>query len=54
MDWQPQEEPLKQLAHCLRDSLAARDANVRVNAELVSQSMPAIPSLTGADVPSHV
>lgn len=35
MDWQPQEEPLRQLAGCLRDSLNAGNPQARVQAEQV-------------------
>ncbi|KAJ5774938.1 Armadillo-like helical [Penicillium paradoxum] len=33
MDWQPQDEPLRQLAGCLRDSLNAGNPHARVQAE---------------------
>ena len=36
MAWQPQEEPLRQLAQCLRDSLSGHDPNARKNAGEVS------------------
>ncbi|KAF2104281.1 ARM repeat-containing protein [Rhizodiscina lignyota] len=35
MAWQPQEEPLRTLAHYLRDSLSGHDKNAQKNAELV-------------------
>jgi hypothetical protein len=37
MDWQPQDEPLRQLASCLKDSLNGQDQSVRKQAEEVSQ-----------------
>lgn len=36
MSWQPQDEPLRQLAQCLKDSLSGHDQSVRKNAEIVS------------------
>lgn len=36
MAWQPQAEPLNQLAQCLRDSLSGHDPTAQKNAELVS------------------
>jgi len=36
MAWQPQEEPLRQLAQCLKDSLSGHDKTAQKNAELVS------------------
>ncbi|KAJ5578562.1 uncharacterized protein N7459_007526 [Penicillium hispanicum] len=33
MDWQPQDEPLRQLACCLRDSLNGQDQSIRRQAE---------------------
>jgi len=38
MSWQPQDEPLRQLAQYLCDSLSATDRNVQKNAELVRTS----------------
>ncbi|KAJ5226296.1 hypothetical protein N7468_007521 [Penicillium chermesinum] len=39
MDWQPQDEPLRQLAYCLRDSLNGRDQAVQKQAEeMLSQA----------------
>jgi hypothetical protein len=35
MTWQPQEEPLRQLALYLKDSLSGHDQNAQKNAELV-------------------
>lgn len=35
MEWQPQDEPLRQLACCLRDSLNAYDRNAQKQAEQV-------------------
>lgn len=37
MDWQPQDEPLRQLAQCLKDSLRGHDQNALKNAEAVSR-----------------
>ena len=36
MAWQPQEEPLRQLAQYLKESLSGHDMNAQKNAELVS------------------
>lgn len=36
MDWQPQDEPLRQLACCLRDSLNGQNPALRKQAEEVS------------------
>lgn len=36
MDWQPQDEPLRQLAGYLKDSLNAYDQGARKHAEQVS------------------
>ncbi|CAO2652383.1 Nn.00g006660.m01.CDS01 [Neocucurbitaria sp. VM-36] len=36
MAWQPDEEPLRQLAQCLRDSLSGHDQNARNNAGIVT------------------
>lgn len=38
MDWQPQDEPLRQLACCLKDSLNGHDQSIRKQAETVSQT----------------
>jgi hypothetical protein len=35
MAWQPQEEPLRQLSSCLRDSLSGHNKNAQKQAELV-------------------
>jgi transportin-1 len=35
MAWQPQEEPLRQLAQYLKDSLSGHDKNAQKSAELV-------------------
>ena len=35
MAWQPQDEPLRQLAQCLRDSLSGHDISAMKAAELV-------------------
>ena len=40
MDWQPQDEQLRQLAQCLKDSLSGQDQTAMKNAEIVSQSPP--------------
>lgn len=36
MAWQPQAEPVAQLAQCLRDSLSGHDVAAQKNAEQVS------------------
>lgn len=36
MDWSPQDEPLRQLIFCLRDSLNGFDRNLQKQAEQVS------------------
>lgn len=36
MAWQPEEEPLRQLANCLRDSLGGHNKNAQQQAEIVS------------------
>lgn len=36
MAWQPDEEPLRQLAQCLKDSLSGYDQSTQKNAEIVS------------------
>jgi transportin-1 len=36
MAWQPEEEPLRQLSSCLRDSLSGHNKNVQKQAEIVS------------------
>ncbi|KAF2816007.1 transportin-2 [Mytilinidion resinicola] len=45
MAWQPQEEPLRQLAQCLRDSLSGHDKNAQKNAELLLKSAKASPDI---------
>ncbi|OJD34564.1 arm repeat-containing protein [Diplodia corticola] len=35
MSWEPQQEPLRQLAQCLKDSLSGHDQNAQKNAELM-------------------
>ncbi|KAF2011137.1 ARM repeat-containing protein [Aaosphaeria arxii CBS 175.79] len=35
MSWQPEEQPLRQLAQCLKDSLSGHDINAQKNAELL-------------------
>lgn len=39
MAWQPQEEPLRQLAGFLRDSLSGHDLTAQKNATLVGYSL---------------
>jgi hypothetical protein len=36
MAWQPDEEPLRQLVQCLKDSLTGQNPSVQKNAEIVS------------------
>lgn len=36
MAWQPDDEPLRQLAQCLKDSLTGQNPSVQKNAEIVS------------------
>jgi len=36
MEWQPQDEPLRQLAQYLKESLSGHDMNAQKHAELVS------------------
>jgi transportin-1 len=43
MEWQPLEEPLRQLAGYLKDSLSGHDQNAQKHATLVGQH----PSLAG-------
>lgn len=40
MAWQPQEEPLRQLSGCLKDSLSGHNKNAQKQAELVSGLRP--------------
>lgn len=42
MAWQPQEEPLRQLAGFLRDSLSGHDLNAQKNATLVGHLLLSI------------
>lgn len=37
MAWQPEDEPLRQLVQCLKDSLAGQNPSVQKNAEIVSR-----------------
>lgn len=37
--WQPQEEPLRQLSSCLKDSLSGHNKNAQKQAETVSISV---------------
>ncbi|CAI7671587.1 hypothetical protein N7533_005980 [Penicillium manginii] len=69
MDWQPQDEPLRQLASCLKDSLNGQDQSVRKQAEeMLSQatsspdyvnyitylfSTPQVPAAVGMDVGTY-
>ncbi|KAJ5642117.1 hypothetical protein N7490_006117 [Penicillium lividum] len=43
MDWQPQDEPLRQLACCLRDSLNGQNAALRKQAEVMLASATTSP-----------
>ncbi|PVH96688.1 ARM repeat-containing protein [Periconia macrospinosa] len=45
MSWEPQEEPLRQLAQCLRDTIGARDTAVRANAEIMLRSAKSSPDI---------
>ncbi|KAF1954713.1 transportin-2 [Byssothecium circinans] len=45
MSWEPQEEPLRQLAQCLRDTVSARDPNARANAEIMLKSAKSSPDI---------
>jgi hypothetical protein len=45
MTWQPQEEPLRQLAQYLRDSLSAHDQNARQNAATMLKSATTSPDI---------
>ncbi|KAI4923543.1 hypothetical protein J4E85_008582 [Alternaria conjuncta] len=45
MAWQPQEEPLRQLAQCLRDSLSGHDQNARKNAGEMLKSAQTSPDI---------
>lgn len=45
MAWQPQEEPLRQLAQCLRDSLSGHDPNARKNAGEMLKSAQTSPDI---------
>lgn len=36
MAWQPEEEPLRQLSGCLKDSLSGHNKNAQKQAEIVS------------------
>lgn len=49
MDWQPQEEPLRQLAQYLKDSLSGHDTRTQKNAELVSTPHLGASSARGRD-----
>ena len=40
MAWQPQDEQLRQLAQCLKDSLSGQDQTAMKNAEMVSLLLP--------------
>ncbi|KAF1947427.1 ARM repeat-containing protein [Clathrospora elynae] len=45
MAWQPQEEPLRQLAQCLRDSLSGYDQKARENAATMLKSATSSPDI---------
>ncbi|KAF2641987.1 ARM repeat-containing protein [Massarina eburnea CBS 473.64] len=45
MSWEPQEEPLRQLVQCLRDTISARDPNARANAEIMLKSAKSSPDI---------
>ncbi|EFQ92692.1 hypothetical protein PTNB73_05255 [Pyrenophora teres f. teres] len=45
MAWQPQEEPLRQLTQCLRDSLSGHDQNARKNAGEMLKSAQSSPDI---------
>ncbi|KAK5167910.1 hypothetical protein LTR04_006969 [Oleoguttula sp. CCFEE 6159] len=45
MTWQPQEEPLRQLAQCLKDSLSGHDQALQKNAELMLKQAKASPDI---------
>ncbi|KAF2197588.1 transportin-2 [Delitschia confertaspora ATCC 74209] len=45
MTWQPQEEPLRQLAQCLKDSLSGHDPSAQKNAELMLRQAKASPDI---------
>lgn len=36
MEWQPEDEPLRQLSGCLKDSLSGHNKNAQKQAEVVS------------------
>ncbi|KAF2138133.1 uncharacterized protein K452DRAFT_329026 [Aplosporella prunicola CBS 121167] len=45
MSWQPQEEPLRQLAQALKDSLSGHDPAVQKNAELMLKQAKSAPEI---------
>ncbi|KAH7128429.1 armadillo-type protein [Dendryphion nanum] len=45
MTWQPQDEPLRQLAQCLRESLSGHDQTTQKNAELMLKQAKASPDI---------
>ncbi|KAF2194481.1 ARM repeat-containing protein [Zopfia rhizophila CBS 207.26] len=45
MSWQPQEEPLRQLAQCLKDSLSGHDQNAQKQAEIMLKQAKASPDI---------
>ncbi|KAH7389795.1 armadillo-type protein [Pyrenochaeta sp. MPI-SDFR-AT-0127] len=45
MAWQPEEEPLRQLAQCLSDSLSGHDQNARNNAGIMLKSARTSPDI---------
>jgi hypothetical protein len=54
MSWQPEEQTLRQLAQCLKDSLGGHDPNARKNAELVRQPQLCLVLTRHADFDAHV
>jgi len=40
MAWQPEQEPLRQLSGCLKDSLSGHNKNAQKQAEIVSEILP--------------
>ncbi|KAH8708451.1 armadillo-type protein [Phaeosphaeriaceae sp. PMI808] len=45
MAWQPEEEPLRQLVQCLKDSLAGQDPNAQKNAEIMLKTARTSPDI---------
>jgi transportin-1 len=46
MAWQPQEEPLRQLSTCLKDSLSGHNKNAQKQAEIVRTVFPGTLEIT--------